>query len=548
MVSLLARSPLLVLFAICAAGYLVGKVKIRGVSLGVAAVLFVGLFVGALAPVLKLPELVQQLGLVLFVYTVGLASGPGFFASLRRRGLATNAVAVGSIALGALVTVALAKALGLASATAGGLFAGGLTNTPALASIVESLQHRAHNESVAAMPVVAYSIAYPGGVLGVLAVVLLLSRAPARAPDVRPSAEPLEGVETQETGRVTNLTIRVTAPAAIEHPLDEALAQSPVHGHIVASRVKHEGSVEVPSGDTVLHAGDLVNLVGTEADLRAAAQTLGARVQERLDLDRAKLDFRRMFVSDAKVVGVTLGELDLHGRFGAVVTRIRRGDVDIVADDDATLELGDRVRVVAPRDRMRDVGKLFGDSYRAVAEVDVITFGLGIALGLLIGSIPIPLGRGESFTLGLAGGPLVAGLVLGRVGRTGPLAWSMPYASNLTLRQLGLVLFLAGVGSRSGYAFVSTLMTADGPKLIVAGALVTLVTAGTAAVLGLRFLKIPRANLLGVLSGLHTQPAALAFAVDRTKSEQPNVGYATVFPAATIAKILLAQLVLALTR
>lgn len=541
MAAFLGNSPLLVLFAISAVGYLVGKVKVAGFGLGVAAVLFVGLAVGAAAPSLRLPELVQQLGLVLFVYTVGLASGPGFFASMRRRGLATNGVALFAVLVGAAVVVALARVVHLSSATTAGLFAGSLTNTPALASVVETLKGRAHAEELSALPVVAYSIAYPGGVLGVLAVMLAAGK---KAKSNATTGEP--AAERAPEDRITNRTVRVEAEGAVGRTIGDVLSAHRLH--IIVSRVRHGDKLVLATNDMLLERGDLVSVVGSEADVLAAERELGTASAERLDLDRHTLDFRRVFVSNPKLVGMALRELHLPEHTGAIVTRVRRGDVDILADGDTTLELGDRVRVVAPPARMKEVATLFGDSYRAVSEIDVITFGLGITLGLLLGAVPLPLPGGDRFTLGLAGGPLVVGLVLGRLGRTGPLAWSMPYSANLTLRQLGLVLFLAGVGSRSGDAFVTTLMTADGPKLVLAGALVTATTASVAYALGRKVLRLSPENLLGVLAGVHTQPAALAFAVERTKSDEPNVGYATVYPLVTIAKIVLAQLVLSLLR
>jgi putative transport protein len=540
MAAFLGDSPLLVLFAISAIGYLVGKIKVAGFGLGVAAVLFVGLAVGAVAPSLRLPELVQQLGLVLFVYTVGLASGPGFFASMRRRGLATNGVALFAVLTGAVVVVVVARLLHLSSTTAAGLFAGSLTNTPALASVVETLKGHAQGEDLSALPVVAYSIAYPGGVLGVLAVMLAIGKK-APSPDGNEPA-PQRAAED----RITNRTVQIEAASVVGRTLGDVLSSHRLH--VIVSRIRHGGRLTLATNEMVLERGDLVSIVGSEADVLAAERDLGTASPERLDLDRHTLDFRRVFVSNPKLVGVALRELHLPEHTGAIVTRVRRGDVDILADGDTTLELGDRVRVVAPPARMKEVATLFGDSYRAVSEVDVITFGLGITLGLLLGAVPLPLPGGERFTLGLAGGPLVVGLLLGRLGRTGPLAWSMPYSANLTLRQLGLVLFLAGVGSRSGNAFVTTLMTADGPKLVLAGALVTATTALMAYALGRKLLRLSPESLLGVLAGVHTQPAALAFAVERSKSDEPNVGYATVYPLVTIAKIVLAQLVLSLFR
>ncbi|MCS6889416.1 MAG: transporter, partial [Chloroflexus sp.] len=227
-----------------------------------------------------------------------------------------------------------------------------------------------------------------------------------------------------------------------------------------------------------------------------------------------------------------------------VITRIRRGDAEILPHGDTTLELGDRVRVVTQRDNMERVTNFFGDSYRALAEIDVVSLGLGMALGMLVGLIPFPLPGGGSFSLGLAGGPLIVALLLGWRGRTGPIVWSLPYSANLTLRQVGMTLFLAGVGTRAGYSFVTTLTQGNGLLLFLSGALITVPVAFATLFIGYKLLKLPFSLLAGMLAGLQTQPAVLAFANEQTGNEAPNIGYAMVYPTATIAKIILAQLLL----
>jgi putative transport protein len=271
---------------------------------------------------------------------------------------------------------------------------------------------------------------------------------------------------------------------------------------------------------------------------------------EALELDRSELDFRRVFVSRKEVVGVAVVEVqrEIWRTLGAQITRIRRGDVDVLPTDGVVLEPGDRVRVIAPHAKLDAVSAYFGDSYRAISEVDVVTVGVGVALGLLLGRVELSPFAGLRLSLGVAGGPLVMGLVLGRLVRTGPLTWSMPYSASLTLRQFGLLLFFAGVGTRSGAAFARTAPTATGALLFGVGALATLLCALTIMLLGRRVLGLSTARLWGVVAGAHTQPAALAFAVERSGSEEPNVGYAQTFPLATIAKILLAQVILALFR
>lgn len=529
------REPLIALFLVAALGYLVGRVRIGRFSLGVAAVLFVGLAVSGADPSITLPELVPQMGLALFIYSVGLSSGPGFFASFGARGLRDAGYTVAVLGVGAGVAAAVGAALGLPGRTIAGLFCGALTNTPALAAVVNTLERSAH-PAQAADPVVAYSVAYPLGVLGVLGAIVLVERLFRLdlATD-RPSHAPGGAIGQH----LESATVRITRPGALGKaaaPLREALRLEVLFG-----RRRHGDVVEVVADDTVFAADDLVTVVGTHDEVRRAVSALGEESKERLELDRRVLDFRRVFVSSAKVVGVPLGQLGLVQRFGATVTRLRRGDVEILPDSDTTLELGDRVRVIAPRARIDEVSKYFGDSYQSLAEIDVLTFGLGVVLGLLVGHVGVPLPGGASFRLGVAGGPLLVGLLLGRLGRTGPLIWTMPYSASLTLRQLGLVLFLGGVGLRSGGAFVRTMSSPSGLWLLGAGALVTLTTALSALIVGRKLLRIPLAVLVGTVAGIHTQPAVLAFGTERTGNDLPRLGYASSFPIATVVKILFAQ-------
>jgi len=526
-ITLLATNPLLLLFTVAALGFLAGHVKLGGFNLGVAAVLFVGLGFGALDPRLALPEMVQTLGLVLFVYSVGVASGPGFFGSLRRRGLKLNLLVVGAEAATAALAVGAAGALGMKGPLAAGVFAGATTNTPALAGVIDALARSAAagaDPGAKLMPVVGYSLAYPFGVLGALGAIFfakkwLEARAIDEAPASRSFAPTVGETIVSDTARVERVL-----PACGAHELKEQLRV-----HVVFSRLRRGDEVRTVTDDTELRQGDVVSIIGTPAHVEDAIRALGSRASEHMEMDRTTVDFRRIFVSRRDVVEVPLRDLPLGRRFGAVITRIRRGDIEFVPDDRTELELGDRVRVVAPRENMEAVSAFLGDSYKALSEVDLVPFGLGIALGLLLGIVPFPLWGGASFQLGMAGGPLIAGLVLGRLGRTGPLVWTLPYSAGLTLRQFGVVLFLAGVGTRSGWALSTTLRSG--------GALVPLLLVGG------RLLKIPSSMLLGVVAGAQTQPADLAFA-NQLAGEMPTVGYTTVYPAATIAKIVLAQVVL----
>jgi putative transport protein len=540
LVRLLAQNPLLLLFLVAAVGYPLGRIRIRGSQLGAAAVLFVGLGAGALSPTLALPDIVYMLGLAIFVYTVGLASGPAFVASLRRDGLRHNALALGVLALALLLALGAQRLLGLDAPLAAGLFAGALTNTPALAGAIETLKQSAPAGALS-QPVVAYSITYPMGVIGVVLAIRLASR--LWKPDLAAEARKL-GELGAANEPLTSFTIEV------EQELGALTVEELKRGlgwRVIFGRMKRAGRFQLCDAATRLERGDQVVAVGTEAALERVVLRLGRRAAEPIDFDRSEFDMRRVFVSNPAVAGIPLKDLGFPARFGAVITRVRRGDVDLLPHDLMRLELGDRVRVLAPVKQLQPVTAFFGDSYRAASEVDVLTFGLGLALGLLLGILPLPLPGGLKATLGFAGGPLIVALVLGTLERTGPMVWSLPYSANLTLRQFGLVLFLAGIGTRAGTGFLATFASGGGLALFAAGAAITSLTAFAALAIGHRLLGVPFSLMLGMVAGIHTQPAVLGYALEQTGNEIPNLGYASVYPAATIGKILLVQVLLALS-
>lgn len=538
----LIENSLLLLFLVSAAGYAIGRIRVKGASLGVAAVLFVGLAVGALDPNLKIPQALFELGLVLFVYTVGLTSGPGFFASFKSKGLRDNLFAVFVLAAAATVAAVEHFVLNLQSTVTSGLFAGALTNTPALAGVIDTINNSAPigmAEQMANEPAIGYSVAYPMGVLGVILTSYVLQR--VWRIDFRSEARKLRGVYLVEQ-ELYNRTVRITQPAVIGQSIQELVAQH--QWHVVFARLQRGDDETLATATTVLSADDLVSLVGAPEDVDVVVAALGELTDYHLELDRSRYDFRRVFVSSQKIAGRRLGDLKLPQEYGAIVTRVRRGDVDLLAESTTVLELGDRVRVVAPRERMDEVSAFFGDSYKALSEIDLLALGLGVSIGLLIGMITIPLPGGASFTLGNALGPLIAGLVLGSLRRTGRVVWTLPYSANLTVRQIGLILLLASIGLRSGYTFVQTLAGGDGLTLFVAGTLITLTVSVLMMVIGYKVLKIPFGLLTGMLAGVHTQPAVLGFALEQSEDEMPNTGYALLFPVATVAKIVFAQILL----
>jgi putative transport protein len=539
-IDFLIENSILLLFAVSAVGYAIGRIKIKGASLGVSAVLFVGLAVGALDPELKLPTVVFELGLVLFVYTVGLASGPGFVASMTREGLRNNLGAVAVLTVAALIAAAAHMMLSLEAPITAGLYAGALTNTPALAGVIETT-HSTMPES-SADPTVGYSVAYPMGVLGVILVAYVLQR--VWKIDYHAEAQRLRGGSYLVEQEINNVTLWVTRPEAIQTTVQQLLEQH--RWHVVFSRLLREEHMHLVSGQTRFQMGDKVSVIGDPDEVAEVAAVLGEQVDPPLELDRSHYDFRRIFVSKPAIAGKRIKDLQLPERYGAIITRVRRGDVDLLATGDMVLDLGDRVRVVAPRGEMRQVSRLFGDSYRALSEIDLLSLGVGLVLGLLLGQIEFPLPGGGAFSLGNAGGPLIVGLILGAIRRTGPLVWTLPYSANLTVRQLGLIMLLASIGLRSGYTFVQTLSQGGGVQLFVAGAVISCATAFLTLLVGYKLFKIPFGLLMGMLSGIHTQPGVLGFAVDQSQDELPHVGYALMFPIATIGKIALAQALLLL--
>jgi putative transport protein len=428
MIALLVENPLLLLFIVTAIGYPLGQIKVRGTSLGVSAVLFVGLAIGALDPDLKLPEIISTLGLALFVYSIGLSSGPGFVASFRRAGLRDNALVAVMLVLAALLSIAAFYVLGLRGTFVAGMYTGSLTNTPALAAILEYIKGvapAATRDQLLSEPVVGYSVAYPMGVIGMLLAINVMQR-------VWKIDYAKEARETKDLGATSealhNRTILITHPDIAGQTI-EGITHN-CGWDAIFGRLKRNDMLALANGKTVLQIGDLVSVVGTFDELDKVAGCLGEYSQQRLEFDVSEFEPRRIFVSNSRIAGRRLRDLNLQQDFGAVVTRVRRGDVDMLAHGDTVLELGDRVRVVCHRERMDKISAFFGDSYRAISEIDLLTFSLGLTLGLLLGILPIPLPGGVTLKLGFAGGPLIMALILSAVGRTGPIVWNLPYGAN----------------------------------------------------------------------------------------------------------------------
>lgn len=514
MVELLVANPLLAVMIVLAIGAAFGQIRFGPLSFGAAGALFVGLAIGALDPGIgQSLGLVQSLGLALFVYTVGLASGATFVRDLRTQWPLMGVGVVALLAVAGFAAVA-GRVLGLDSVSVAGAWAGALTSTPALAAASSA----AGGDPAAA---VGYSLAYPVGVISAIVVVAL-------------------GIGRNWPGRRDTVSLAGAGISSLSVTVDKPMAIDELPGwadqQIKLSYLRRGGRTRVVQPGEELSHGDTVLIVGPEPAVQRAADALGVPASTALTHDRADVDFRRFLVSNPRLTGRTVAELDFATKLTGAITRVKRGDLDMVAADDLVLQPGDRVLAVVPRERMDEAAEFFGDSERRVSEIDALAFALGLAAGLLLGLVSVPLPGGGSFALGLAAGPLVAGMVLGARHRTGPLTWDLPQAANLTIRQLGLLLFLAAVGLANGPAFAAAALSWDGLKLGGLAAAIVFVAAGV-FLLGGRLLGLSAQRVMGAFAGLIGQPAILSFATTRTADERVETGYAALFALAIIVKI-----------
>jgi putative transport protein len=533
----LEHHPIMLLFLTIGLGYLLSKVRIKRVGLGMAMVLFVGIALGAWGKdSFTLPEIVSQLGLLLFVYTIGLDAGPAFFRILKQRGSALVGLALVAIIGAALMTQIAVKVFGIDPTLAVGLFCGGLTNTPALAAATEML--RGQPESV--YLTVGYSVAYPLAVMLPIALAQMLGV--LRHVNIRRETKRAEQASGENKEPPIAQNLKITSPELV----GVALHESPIAKlGVKVSRVQHDGSVSVATPDTVLSVGDIIRIVGTKKQVTQAVRIDGVEVvlHDGPEARRDQVDYRRILLTNQKLVGRKLCETDIESKWNAVVTRIRRGDVDFMPTNTTVLERGDRLRVVARTDKIPGLTRYLGDSLRALSETDYLSLSLGILIGVLIGSITLTLPGDLKLSLGLAGGPLVVALVLGWRGRTGPFVWDLPAEISTTFRELGLVLFFAAVGIKSGGHFMDAVLS-HGVLLLIIGAVITLISTLVLLIGSIRVLKLDWVTATGILAGGQTQPAILTFIGNLAKSEAPNTAYVSILPTAMVAKIIMAQILL----
>ena len=517
-------------------GYLIGTIKIKGSSLGVSAILFIGLLFGALDPRFQIPEIIFIVGLSIYIYSLGLRSGPAFFKSYQKNGLRDFTFIIGMLALSGLIAISMWYVLGFTPAIITGIYTGSTTNTAALAGIIESLTSAETDAAQVAMSelVVGYSFSYPMGVLGSMIAIVIMER--LLRISYTDEAQKLKSEYPLDEG-LTSLAIKITNNEVDGRSLRDL--RKTVDINVRVGRVFQGKDIKLPNSDTQFTIGDIIMVVGSKENIDRAIEYFGERVEHSITTDRTDFDVKRIMVSNSKFAGRSIASLQLSERYHVIITRIKRGDVEMLADGNTIIELGDRIRVMGTRKDLQDLTKLFGDSYEATSRVNLFSFGLGIGLGLLLGSLEFSFGASFSFKLGYAGGPLIVGLVLGALRRTGPIVWTLPYSANITLQQLGLILLLATIGVRSGQGFIQS-FSSDGIWIFVAASAISILTAMATLFIGFKWLKMPFSLLMGMVAN---QPAILDFATNRTKNVIPNFGYTMMLPIALITKILLAQII-----
>jgi putative transport protein len=457
----------------------------------------------------------------MFLYGVGIQYGKQFFAGLAGPGLVWNALALVGVLASMFVAVQAGSLLGLSVPISVGLFAGSGTSTAALQAALAAAGN--------ADPAIGYSVSYPFGVVGPILAIYLLTNW------LKPKIE-----NPPASLRIAEVT--VTRDDVIGRTIDQIETALPPEVDI--SSVRRDQLNMLPEPNMVIQADDALLLLGTPAALDQAIGMLGSPDPMRIVKDRRNLDVVRVFVSKPGLLGRTIAELPSPG-FPIRITHIRRGDAEMLATPDLVLETGDRLVVLAPTEKLPAVRAFFGDSIRGNAEFSYISVGFGMVLGLLLGVVPIPFPWVGSFKLGVAGGPLIMALVLGFVGRTGPIGWRMPAPANLVLRNLGLTLFLAAVAMGAGKPFVDQ-VARSGILILLAGAAVLITNVGVVMAVGYFILRIPYDSLVGVMSGATGNPAIPAYGARYLQSDRVDVGYATIFPSMTIVKVIAAQIVVAL--
>ncbi|EFM2062512.1 putative transporter [Escherichia coli] len=535
-----------ILALVAVVGLFIGNVKFRGVGLGIGGVLFGGIIVGHFVSQAGMTlssdmlHVIQEFGLILFVYTIGIQVGPGFFASLRVSGLRLNLFAVLVVILGGLVTAILHKLFDIPLPVVLGIFSGAVTNTPALGAGQQILRDLGTPMDMVDQMGMSYAMAYPFGICGILFTMWML-RVIFRV-NVETEAQLHESSRANGGALIKTINIRVENPNL--HNL--AIKDVPILNgdKIICSRLKREETLKVPSPETIIQLGDLLHLVGQPVDLHNAQLVIGQEVDTSLSTKGTDLRVERVVVTNENVLGKRIRDLHFKERYDVVISRLNRAGVELVASSDLSLQFGDILNLVGRPSAIDAVANVLGNAKQKLQQVQMLPVFIGIGLGVLLGSIPVFVpGFPAALKLGLAGGPLIMALILGRIGSIGKLYWFMPPSANLALRELGIVLFLSVVGLKSGGDFIHTLVDGEGLSWIGYGALITAIPLITAGILARMLVKMNYLTMCGMLAGSMTDPPALAFANNlHPTSGAAALSYATVYPLVMFLRIITPQL------
>lgn len=545
--SISTASSLILLCSVAAGGLMLGAVKVRGVGLGSAGVLFVGLIAGSFGLALDhaVLEFLREFGLMLFVFTMGLQLGPGFFASLRKAGLKLNALAAAIVIGGFLCTWLCGVLLSLQPGARLGLFSGATTNTPSLGAVQQALIAIHAPADQMALPALAYSASYPVGIVGIIATLLLLKR--IFRIDMKVETAAFEAAQKQGIEplvRINAIVTNANLDGLTVHDLPGRRETS-----VMISRVQRANETEVSAAmeDTVIHTGDRVLLVGTKLNVESFLRILGSQCDADLMKAPGTVSFRRVVVTNKAMLGKSVAELGFDHLHNVNITRIVRAGVEMTAVPELRLQFGDFLHVVGEPSGLDHAAKELGNSLQALNTTQFVPIFIGLAIGVLVGLIPMAVpGLSSPLRLGLAGGPLVVAILLSRLGKVGPLVWHMPANTNLAFRELGIALFLSCVGLSAGPKFIATVLSHDGLLWALSAIVVVMVPLMIAGIVGRHWLKLNFLDLCGLLTGSMTDPPALAFANGLAKSDGPSIAYATVYPLTMLCRILIAQVMVLL--
>ncbi len=537
-------STLIFLSVVGVLGILVGKLKIGSLKLGIAGVLFVGLLVGHLGAEIDhhVLHFVKEFGLILFVYSIGIEIGPRFLASLRSNGMRLNMLAALIVFLGFLCALGIKFAFDLKIEVVAGLFCGAVTNTPALGAAQALLTDMNNGLATpAATSGMAYAIAYPFGILGIILAMALIRILFRIKTDNE--VENFKAEAAASSGNVQTIRAEVTNPNLFGKTLASLTAS--IHEEFVVSRVLRDGEFLIPEGKMILQQGDMIAGLCNKENIEEVELVIGrVAIQKSFEIT-GKLSMRHIMMTNRKLAGKTLRDINLSSMFPANITRVFRGETEIIPTGNTRLEFGDTIRVVGRRDKMEVVGKFLGNSLRDLSHPNLPPLFTGILLGILLGSIPIAIpGLPMPAKLGLAGGPLIIALLLGHKGRIGKFDFYMTPSANHFIRELGIVLFLACVGLGSGKNFWTTLIN-GGYMWMLYAAIITFAPLIVAGVIG-RLMKINYLTICGYLAGSMTDPPALEFANNLAPVQAQATAYATVYPLTMFLRILMAQLLVLL--